>query len=146
MGQLASKEQLRMSIARWALVTVPAILFLGFLTGRVSSSGFGNRWFGALAKPGWFPPAWVFPVVWAVLYIMLGIAVAMILHARGAKGRGSAIMLFVAQMVLNFAWSPTFFAAHQVTLALWLIVFILLLAIVTTFAFAPIRKAAACHI
>ena len=132
-----------MSFVRWALVTVPAILFLGFLMGRVSNSGSGNRWFSALAKPGWLPPAWVFPGAWTLLYILLGIAIAMILHARGAKGRGIAIALFVAQLVLNLAWAPTFFAAHQVTLAFWLIALILLLAIATTFAFAPIRKAAA---
>lgn len=143
MSQLASREQLRMSFMRWALVTIPSILFLGFFMGRISNSGFGNRWFDALQKPDWFPPGWVFPLVWTPLYVMLGVAIAMILHARGARGRLQAIVLFVVQLLLNFAWSPTFFAAHQVTLALWLIAAILILAIATTFAFAPIRKAAA---
>lgn len=143
MSQLASKEQLRMSFMRWALVTVPAILFLGFLSGRVSNSGFGNRWFDALQKPAWFPPGWLFPVAWSALYILVGIALAMILHARGATGRSRAITLFAAQILLNLAWTPVFFAAHQVTIALWLIIAILVLAIATTFAFGPIRKAAA---
>lgn len=143
MSQLASKEQLRMSFMRWALVTVPLVLFLGFFMGRISNNGFGNRWFDALQKPDWMPPGWLFPLVWALTYVMLGIAIAMILHARGARGRVLAIALFVGQITLNFAWSPIFFAGHRVTLALWLIVAILLLAIATTFAFAPIRKAAA---
>ena len=51
--------------------------------------------------------------------------------------------LFAAQLVLNLAWTPLFFAAHQVTLAFYLILLILGLTIATTFAFAPIRKAAA---
>lgn len=132
-----------MSFVRWALVTVPAMLFLGFLMGRISSSGFDSRWFDALVKPDWFPTVWIFPAVWTPLHILLGIAIAMILHARGARGRGVAIALFVSQLILNFAWPPTFFAAHQVTLALWLMALALLLTIATTFAFASIRKAAA---
>lgn len=143
MGQIASKEQLRMSFVRWALVTVPAILLLGIASGRMSGSGYGNRWFDALSKPDIIPPGWVFGVGWTILYIMLGVALAMILHARGARGRGLALGLFFTQLVLNLCWSPLFFAAHQVTLAFWLILGILALTIATTFAFAPIRKTAA---
>lgn len=143
MGQIASKEQLRMSFVRWALVTVPAVLFLGFLSGQMSNSGYENRWFNALSKPDIIPPGWVFGVVWSTLYIMMGVALAMILYARGARGRGLALGLFFTQLVLNLIWSPMFFAAHQVSLAFWLILAILLLTIATTFAFAPIRKAAA---
>lgn len=142
MSQLASRGQLRMSFMRWALVTVPAILFLGLLVGRISNSGFGNPWFDALAKPGWFPPSWVFGAVWTILYVLLGIAVAQILHARGARGRAGAIGLFVAQLALNLAWTPVFFAAHQITAAFWLLLAILALAIATAASFARIRKSA----
>jgi translocator protein len=143
MSELASKEQLRMSFVRWALVTVPVILFCGFFIGQLSNSGFGNRWFDALIKPFWFPPGWAFGLVWSILYIMLGISIAMILHARGAKGRGAAISLFFGQLLLNFIWSPTFFIAHQVTIALFVIVLLTGLAIATYFLFRPIRRTAA---
>jgi translocator protein len=143
LGQIASKDQLRMSFLRWALVTVPAILLLGFLSGRMSNSGYENRWFNALSKPELFPPGWMFGAVWTVLYIMLGVSLAMIIYARGSQGRGLAIGFFATQLALNLMWSPLFFGAHQVTLALWLILAILALAIVTTFRFARIRKAAA---
>ncbi len=143
MGELASKQQLRMSFIRWALVTVPAVVFFGFLMGRISNSGFGNSWFDALAKPGWFPPTWAFGTVWTVLYIMLGVAIAMILDARSAPGRTRAIGLFVTQLLVNYSWSPIFFAAHQVSLALFVILANLALAIATTFAFGQVRKAAA---
>lgn len=143
MGQIASQGQLRMSFVRWALVTVPLIVFLGFLSGRLSNSGSANPWFDALTKPGWIPPGWVFGVVWSILYIMMGIAIAIILNARGAKGQGMAIGLFASQLVCNLAWSPVFFAAHKLVLALGLIIVILLLAIVTTIAFGRIRRIAA---
>lgn len=67
----------------------------------------------------------------------------MILHARGAKGRGVAIGLFVAQFALNLARTPLFFGAHRVTVALIVLLAITVLAIWTTFAFARIRRGAA---
>lgn len=143
MGEIASQGQLRMSFLRWALVTVPAILFLGFLSGQMANSGYENSWFVALKRPDIVPPGWVFGVVWSTLYVLMGLSLAMILHARGAQGRGRALVLFGLQLALNLVWSPLFFALHQVSMAFVLILLILALTIVTSFAFAPIRKAAA---
>ncbi len=143
MSQIASKEQLRMSFVRYALVTVPSIVFLGFLSGKLANSGYENRWFLALSRPDIVPPGWVFGVVWTTLYILMGVSLAMILFARGAPGRPVALSLFATQLALNLVWTPLFFAAHQVTLALFLILAILALTIATTFAFARIRKLAA---
>lgn len=142
MNQIASPGQLRLAYMRWALVTVPAIVFLGFLSGRLANSGYGNRWFAALAKPDIIPPGWAFGVAWAILYIVMALAFAMVLHARGAKGRGIAILLFLVQFALNLVWSPLFFRAHQVSHALVLIAALLVLAAVTTALFWRIRRAA----
>lgn len=143
MSEIASIGQLRMSYLRWALFTVPLILMLGILSGRASNSGYHNRWFASLAKPDITPPGWVFGMVWPLLYLLLGLAIAMILHARGARLRWLAIGLFVIQIVLNFIWSPLFFAAHEVTSALYLVAAITLLSLITTLLFAQIRKPAA---
>jgi tryptophan-rich sensory protein len=143
LGEIASPGQLRMSFLRWAFVTVPLILVLGLLSGWLAQSGEENAWYAALAKPELTPPGWAFPVAWTSLYILLGLAIAMILNARGARLRSVGVALFVMQMALNFAWTPLFFGAHQVTAAFWLIVFMLALAIAATVVFARIRKAAA---
>lgn len=132
-----------MSYARWAMVTVPLIVFLGFLSGAASNSGFGNGWFVALERPSWFPPSAAFGIVWTILYIAIGFAVAMILNARRARGRSLALGLFTVQLLMNFAWSPLFFAAHQVTLAFWLLLAILIVASITTWAFWQVRRNAA---
>ena len=143
MGELASKSQLRMSFTRIALVCVPLIIFLGFLVGSLANSGDDNRWFALLVKPAMQPPGWLFGVAWSILYAMQGFALALIIDARGASGRTTAICLFAFQLTLNLAWSPTFFLMHQVSGALVLIVMILVAAGVTSFAFARVRKAAA---
>ncbi|HEX8467289.1 MAG TPA: TspO/MBR family protein [Allosphingosinicella sp.] len=140
MTAIASRSQLRMSFLRYALFTVPAILLLGTVSGRISGSGYGNAWFDALQKPAIMPPGWMFGAAWTILYILLGFAVALILHARGARGRGLALALFVLQLVLNYAWSPIFFAYHEVGAALWTILAMIAISAVTAILFWRIRR------
>lgn len=139
MGGIASREQLRMSYARWALLCVPLILLLGFLSGRSVPSGENSAWYQSLAKPALTPPDALFPVVWTALYIMLGLALAMILNARGALGRRLAVGLFSVAFGLSLAWTPVFFGAHRIGSALLVLILMLVLAIATTVAFARIR-------
>ena len=143
MNEIASAGQLRASLLRWVLVTVPAIEFFGMISGVLSNSGYGNRWFAMLDKPAFTPPGFVFAIAWPIAYLLIALALAIILHARGARGRGLAITLFLVQLLCNYAWSPLFFAAHEVTLAFSLIIVILALAVVTTVLFARIRPIAA---
>lgn len=142
-GGIASKGQLRMSLARWAMVSVPLVLLLGFLAGRSVPTGDDSSWYQALVKPALTPPGWLFPVAWTTLYILLGLALAIILNSRGARGRGMAIGLFAGQFALNLVWNPLFFGAHRVDAALLDIAAMLLLAIATTWAFGRIRPVAA---
>jgi tryptophan-rich sensory protein len=141
--EIASRGQLRASFARLAIVTVPLILLLGFGSGSLAPSGDENAWFVALTKPALMPPGWAFPVAWSTLYIMLGLALAVVLHARGAPGRGPALALFAVQMALNLVWAPMFFGAHLVSAALLVIVAMFFAALATTVLFARIRKMAA---
>jgi benzodiazapine receptor len=142
MTQIASRAQLRMAYLRYALVTVPLILMLGTLSGVASGSGSANPWFASLAKPTVMPPGWAFPLAWTTLYILLGLALALILHARGARGRPLALGLFAAQMILNYAWSPIFFAWHRIGAALLVIAMMLALAAASAWLFWRIRRAA----
>lgn len=143
MGEIASREQLRMSFVRWALVTVPAVLLLGFLSGRSVPVGTESPWYLALTKPALNPPPLVFPVVWSALYVLMGLALAVVLNARGARERGAAVALFGAQFVLNLVWTPVFFGAHRVGLALAILAAMLVLAIATTISFGRVRPLAA---
>ena len=140
---IASRGQLRMSFLRWAAVTVPLVLLLGFIAARTVAAGDQNTWYRALVKPPLTPPGWLFPVAWTTLYILIGFALAMILNARGARLRWLATALFVAQFAFNLAWTPLFFGAHRIDAALIVIAAMLALAIATTIVFARVRRAAA---
>ena len=143
MTGIASKSELRMSFLRYALFTVPAVLLLGMLSGYLAHSGYGNAWFDALRKPGFMPPGWVFGTAWTILYILLGLSLAMLLHAKGAAKRERALILFGLGLLLNFAWSPVFFGWHKVTLALSLLAAMTVCTVALIFALWRIRLVAA---
>jgi tryptophan-rich sensory protein len=127
---------------KFALVTVPAIVVAGSASGWLSGSGYGNDWFAALDKPFFMPPGWAFGVVWPILYALLGLALAMILAEPPSDRRRNALILFLVQLALNFAWSPIFFAAHDITLAKYVIFLMTAVAAGAAGQFYRLRKAA----
>ena len=143
MNVLASRGQLRASFIRWSLFTVPAVMLLGYLSGQLSGSAAENPWFDALTKPATFPPPATFGIVWTILYAMMGFALALICTAWGAKGRKIAIVLFVVQLAVNLLWSPMFFAWHEISGALILLIVLDILVIATIIAFWRVRRLAA---
>ncbi len=143
MREIASKQQLRLAFLRSAVVTVPFILLLGFASARSVTVGADNQWYAALAKPALTPPDWAFPVAWIAIYVLIGLALAMVINARGSTIRGLAIGLFAAQMVANLVWTPIFFGAHQIFWALVTLAAMFAFALATTIAFGRIRGGAA---
>lgn len=143
MSEIASKGQLRLSLLRWVMVTVPSIEFLGIASSTLAGDISQNRWYATLVLSPAQPPAWAFALVWPILYLLMGVALAMVINARGARGRRLAITAFLLQLACNLAWSPLFFARHEVTLAFYLILIILALATAATLLFGRIRPLAA---
>ncbi|HEU4704233.1 MAG TPA: TspO/MBR family protein [Sphingomicrobium sp.] len=127
---------------RGALVTVPAIVLAGAASGCLSGSGYGNPWFDGLAKPFFMPPGWVFGAAWTTLYALMGLALALILAEPPSDRRRKALILFVAQLALNLAWSPIFFAGHDIQLALIVIFVMLAMAAAAAGQFFRIRPLA----
>ena len=127
---------------RIALVTCPAIVLLGSASGWLSNSGYGNAWFAALEKPAFMPPGWLFGVVWPVLYLLMGLALAMVLAQPPSDRRRNALLLFFTQLALNFAWSPVFFAGHDIALAKMMIYLMAAIAAVAAGQFFRLHRVA----
>jgi translocator protein len=125
-----------------AIVTVVAIELLGGLSGWLSQSGYGNPWFDALVKPSFMPPGFLFGIVWPILYALLGLALALILAEPPTDRRRVALILFGVQMALNFAWSPIFFAGHDITLAKYVIITMIVIAAAAALLFYRLRPVA----
>ena len=93
-------------------------IFLIVVLGGGIAIGIGNppgAWYAALNKPAFNPPNWIFAPAWTALYILIAIAGW---RTWMRERTGAAMKVWFGQMVLNFAWSPLFFGAHQMKLAL----------------------------
>lgn len=140
MNMLASNGQLRASLLRWALFTVPLIVLLGFLSGQSGSPD--SAWFQSLDKPSTFPPPATFGIVWAILYVLIGIALALVCAAWGARARPAALVAFVVHFALNLAWTPTFFGAQQLTWGLIVILLVDVTLVIVIALFWKVRRIA----
>lgn len=140
MNRLASPAQLHASLIRWALFIIPTVMLLGFLSGQLSGSGAGSPWFQSLEKPSLFPPPATFGSVWSALYFMMGLSLALVCAAWGSRLRAWAIVAFLVQFVINLAWSPVFFAQHEIALALIVIIALDAALIITVVLFFKVRK------
>lgn len=142
MREIASKGQLRLAYLRWAVVTVPFILLIGFTSARLLPTGSQSPWYAALVKPDQMPPEIAFPIAWAAIYVLLGLALAMIINARGSTLRGPAIVAFAVLMGGNFLWPLLFFGMHQIFYSLVLMGVLGALGLITALLFGRIRVGA----
>lgn len=60
------------------------------------------------SQPPFAPPAWVFPIAWTILYLLMGISSGIVYHGYH-RNRERALVIYALQLVLNFAWSIVFF-------------------------------------
>jgi translocator protein len=113
-----------LSLILFLLLVVGGGLAIGYVTAPA-------EWYVQLAKPEFTPPGWIFAPVWTVLYALVAVAGWRVWRDdRGAW----PMKLWWTQLVLNFLWSPIFFSAHQIGLALAVILLLLgaILAFMTT--------------
>ena len=82
-----------------------------------------------IIKPPLTPPSIVFPIVWAILYALMGIGAARVSMAPPSNERSKGLKLFIAQLIVNFFWSLLFFNQQAFGLSfLWLILLWVLVA------------------
>jgi translocator protein len=104
-----------------------------------------DGWYGEVEHVTWTPPNWAFGVVWSVLYTLIAVS-GWLLWLRRAR---AALVLFVAQLVVNSVWTPTFFGGYPLIgeAALWIgvaiIVLLDLLVTATILTAWPVSRAAA---
>lgn len=107
---------------------------VGALSGFLSRSGM-DLYEQAIRQPPLSPPGILFPIVWGLLYALMGISAARISLTAPSSLRSRGLNLFVVQLIVNFFWSPIFFNAQAYGFAfVWLLaLWILVLATILTF-------------
>lgn len=110
--------------AFWILFTEAVGALSGWLT-----RGSVELYKTAIVKPPLSPPAIVFPIVWTVLFALMGVGAARIYMTPASAARSKALRLYLVQLFFNFLWSIIFFNLERFgfalawLIALWLLVF-----------------------
>lgn len=121
------------------LVTCIAIpLAVGSLSALLTQNSM--EIFEAADKPALAPPGWLFPVVWTILYILMGIASYLVLTSE--KPNDTALTLYAVQLAFNFFWPIIFFNLGLYLPAFIWLVLLWLLILRTTILFYQISKPA----
>lgn len=131
------------NVKKWKglLAWVLATLAVGALSSL--AGGDVRTVYDSLVKPAFAPPAWVFPVVWTGLYVLLGYA-AYLVWSAGVKRPGvrEALFYYAVNLIANFFWLPIFFRWQLYWFALVWLGMMLILAAILTVKFYRINRGA----
>ena len=109
--------------------------------GALLSGGMTN--YGVMVKPPLSPPGWVFPVVWTVLYLLMGWASWLVWKSEAPREeKRRALILYGAQLAVNLVWPLIFFGAEMYLTALLVLVALWVLILLTIRAFSGINERA----
>ena len=145
---MVKKKQLTNFGKIWRLALCIAVplgggLIVSLFTGKAMEK------FGAFNQPPLAPPAWLFPIAWTILYVLMGVASFLIFlsYVKGKKSEKAiaktALILYGIQLVLNFAWTPVFFSADLFWVAFAILMVMWILEIILIIKACKVEKAAA---
>ena len=121
-----------LSFILFGLITYSASVIGGLVT-----VGFKEPWYSLINKPTFNPPSWVFAPVWTTLYLMMTIAIWLFWHSRNREM--STIYIYFIHIVFNATWSIVFFGLHQILLALFVLIGLILIIIILMLRFKRVN-------
>ena len=123
------------------IISVLIPLAVGGLSALIS--GGGMDFYKTIEKPSLSPPGVVFPIVWSILYILMGISLYLVIIKKDMyQSKLSAYIFFALQLFLNFIWSPVFFSANEYLAAFVILAFLWVSIIGMIITFFKISKIA----
>ena len=115
--------KINISNVKWKelIVSVAISLGVGALSGYLTKNSMSL--YQELVKPPLTPPGWVFPVVWTILFALMGIS-AYLIYISDSKDKAQALQIYAIQLMLNFLWSLVFFNMQAYLLAFLILIFL----------------------
>ena len=114
---------------------------VGVVSGLISMMDMRN--FGDVLQSEMTPPGIVFPIAWGILYALMGIGAARVWLSEESLDQIKALIVFAAQLIVNFFWSIIFFNLQAFQLAFWWLILLWLLIIIMTVLYFRCDKLAA---
>lgn len=132
-----------MKTKKLELIRSIAIPLLVGILAAVLTQG-GMEAFEALNKPPLSPPGWLFPVVWTILYILMGVSFYLIIQSdKSSEEVNAATFLYGLQLIVNFFWPILFFGFGWYLISFLWLVLLWILILLTIIQFSKISKTAA---
>jgi tryptophan-rich sensory protein len=125
-----------------ALIALGVFIVLNMLAASSGAVFRPGEWYEQLAKPGWTPPNWAFPVVWSALFLMNAVAGWLVWQAAGMAA-GGALGVYVVSLVINACWSGVFFGLRRMDLGLFNVVLLWVSIVAVAVLFWPYSPVAA---
>ena len=119
-------------------ISIAVSLGTGLLAGLLTFRNFGI--YSELIQPPLSPPAWLFPVVWSILYFLMGVSAYMI-YMEKSEEKFAALGVYLIQLVFNFLWLLIYFNLGQFLFAFVWLVILWMLILVMIVSFYRINKA-----
>lgn len=131
-----------MKIIKWTDLII--FIVTAELVGAISAllSGQHKELFTDLKQPPLAPPAAVFPIVWAILYALMGIGAYLVYVSEDSGIRTFSLRVYTIQLAVNFSWSIIFFRFELLGLAAVVAVLLAVLVAVMVWAFYKTRPLA----
>ncbi len=127
---------------RLLIICIAIPLIVGAAAGFLTSNSMES--FSSLIKPPLSPPAWLFPVVWTILYVLMGVSSYLILTSGADKQNiDIAIKIYAYQLAVNFLWSIVFFNFGLYLFAFVWLILLWVLILLMIIRFKPINDIAA---
>ncbi len=122
------------------IISILIALAVGGLSGFISMGSMDT--YENLQRPALSPPSWVFPVVWTILFILMGIA-SYIVYMSNSDIKEKALKVYAIQLAVNFIWPLIFFNGQKYFLAFVWLLFLIVLIVETILLFKEVNKKAA---
>ena len=118
-------------------IIIPIIIgsLIGLLTGNSES-------FKTLVKPDFAPPGYLFPIVWTILYTLMGISFYLISESNSLN-KDDATVIYIVQLIVNFLWSVLFFGLNLRLFSFFWIILLIVLVLIMIVRFFWINKLSA---
>ena len=113
------------------------ITFSASFIGGLVTINFKEPWYSQLVKSNFNPPEWVFAPVWTTLYLMMTMAIWFFWHSKTRNL--STVYLYFIHILFNTTWSIVFFGLHQILLALFVLIGLILMIIILMLRFKRVN-------
>ena len=127
-------------INKTLIISIIIPLLVGLISGLISMSGMKE--FDSLIKPPLAPPGFLFPIVWTILYTLIGYSSYLIYESNDYHSE-CCLKIYALNLFVNFLWSPIFFGLNLRLFGLIWIIILVITVVYMILCFYKVNKKAA---